>query len=64
MLKSFRDSLRTTVYAGAPLLLTACGDPDPNQKTSLMVIALPLLWMTISLIKTLRVKSMGRLSSV
>jgi len=50
MLKSIRSSLLTTAMAMTPFLLSACDDnPDPNPKTMLSLMLLPLLFFTISL---------------
>ena len=49
MLKSFRDSLLTTAMAMTPLLLTACGDSSNNPDQKFEIVAIPLLFCTVSL---------------
>ena len=48
MLKAIRSSLFNTTIAMTPLLLSACGDDNSNQKFEIAII-LPLLFFTVSL---------------
>jgi hypothetical protein len=49
MLKSFLNSLLTTATAMTPFLLSACGDDSTNSPQKFEIVAIPLLFFTVSL---------------
>ena len=49
MLKSFRDSLLTTAMAMTPFVLSGCGEDTNSGPQKFEIVAIPLLFFTISL---------------